>query len=198
MASQITRCESLWKTCYSNPDPYICEVASDFCSDAFDQPYSDSGLNYYDVSKPCSGELCYTIEDSIQKYLNRDDVRNAFGVDTEVKKFVSCSGAVGNAFNKIGDGLLPTTSFVKDLLEHDLRVLMYVGTYDWICNFVGNERFLLNLEWSGNYGYRHAATYQQKVWEGGEWWGFKNLVYARVHGAGHVSRNWHSSTRLSN
>lgn len=186
MAKQIPRCERLWNTCYTNPDPEICRVANSICSDAFDGPYTESGLNYYDVSKPCSGDLCYEIEDSIQTYLNREDVRKAFGVDREVKKFVSCSGSVGNAFDKIGDYNLPTTTFVRDLLENELRVLMYVGTYDWICNFVGNERFLLNLEWSGNYGYRHAATYDQKKWAGGEWWSFENLVYARVHGAGHV------------
>lgn len=61
---------------------------------------------------------------------------------------------------------------------------------DWICNFVGNERFLLALPWVGDYGYRYAATYAQQKWEGGEWWEFENLRYARVHGAGHVSHDY--------
>jgi len=65
-------------------------------------------------------------------------------------------------------------------------VLMYVGTYDWICNFVGNERFLDALEWDGAYGYRHASRYLQRKWIGGETWEFENLRYARVHGAGHM------------
>lgn len=38
----------------------------------------------------------------------------------------------------------------------------------------------------GDYGYRHAATYQQEKWAGGEWWEFENLRYVRVQAAGHM------------
>ena len=186
MASNIDRCEYLWGACYDYPDPYICDAAEGFCQEFLDEPYFLSGLNYYDISKPCDGPLCYKEVGAITKYLNREDVRDAFGVDKAVKRFDACSNAVGRDFHRAGDGNIPTTTYTTYLLNKGLRVLMYVGTYDWICNFVGNERFLLALPWVGDYGYRHAATYKQKEWAGGEWWEFENLRYARVQRAGHM------------
>ncbi|KAF2420190.1 peptidase S10, serine carboxypeptidase [Tothia fuscella] len=186
MASHIDRCEYLWTACYDYPDPLICRAANTYCGRNIDGPYFQTGLNYYDISKPCNGDLCYPEIDSITKYLNRQDVRDAFGVDKAVSRFDACSNSVGRDFNKVGDGNTPTTTFTTFLLNKGIKVLMYVGTYDWICNFVGNERFLLALPWIGDYGYRHAATYGQKQWEGGQWWEFENLRYIRVQGAGHM------------
>jgi cathepsin A (carboxypeptidase C) len=186
MASKIDRCEYLWTACYNYPDPLICRAADNFCGEYIERPFIHSGLNYYDISKPCVGELCYKEVGAITKYLNREDVRNAFGVAKEVKKFEACSDVVGRDFYRVGDGNTPTTTYTSYLLNKGLRVLMYVGTYDWICNFVGNERFLLALPWVGDYGYRYEATYGQKKWEGGDWWEFENLRYARVEGAGHM------------
>jgi cathepsin A (carboxypeptidase C) len=186
MAASIDRCEYLWTACYRYPDPHICDVASRYCNANIDGPYFQTGLNYYDISKPCNGGLCYEEVDWITKYLNRQDVRDAFGVDKAVKRFDACSNAVGRDFNRVGDGYTPTTTYTTFILNKGVKVLMYVGTYDWICNFVGNERFLLALPWVGDYGYRHAATFDQKEWEGGQWWEFENLRYVRVQAAGHM------------
>lgn len=72
------------------------------------------------------------------------------------------------------------------MLNSGLKVLIYVGTYDWICNFVGNERWLDALEWEGAFGYRFASRFEQRPWIGGVTWEFRNLRYARVEGAGHM------------
>lgn len=132
MESYINRCENLWKACYEYPDPLICDAAGGFCEKHLDEPYVRSGRNYYDISKPCVGDLCYPIEESITKYLNRADVRDAFGVDKAVGSFESCSESVFRDYNKLGDGNLPTTTFVTNLLDKGLRVLMYVGTCKYI------------------------------------------------------------------
>lgn len=42
------------------------------------------------------------------------------------------------------------------LLEHGVRVLNYVGTWDWICNFIGNEAWVNALEWTGQEGFQKA------------------------------------------
>lgn len=186
METTIDRCEYLWGACYEYPDPLICRAAEQFCAENIQRPFQKTGLNVYDISKPCYGDLCYKEVDAISTYLNRQDVRDAFGVDTAVKSFAACSSRVGEDFHRVGDGSTPTTTYATSLLNRGLRVLSYVGSYDWICNFVGNERFLLALPWIGDYGYRHAATYEQKKWAGGEWWEFGNLRYARIVGAGHM------------
>ena len=33
-------------------------------------------------------------------------------------------------------------------LEAGIRVLIYVGTEDWICNWMGNKRWVSSLAWS--------------------------------------------------
>ena len=107
MASNIDRCEYLWTACYEFPDPLICQAAESFCGEHIDLPYIKTGLNYYDMSKPCDGPLCYKEVGAITKYLNREDVRAAFGVDKAVKRFDACSNAVGRDFSRAGDGNHP-------------------------------------------------------------------------------------------
>jgi carboxypeptidase C (cathepsin A) len=140
MRKHIPRCEKLLRAAYEYDDTLIGDVAVQFCDEKFAEPYFESGLNYYDISKPCDGELCYPIENAITKYLNTQAIRDALGVPSSVHKFAACSNKVGRAYNEVRDGLYPTIGEVAFLLESGLRILMYVGTYDWICNFVGNER----------------------------------------------------------
>ena len=125
MASKIDRCEYLWTACYEYPDPLICDAAEGFCQDNLDGPYFATGLNFYDISKPCDGPLCYREVGAITKYLNRQDVRDAFGVDKAVKRFDACSRAVGRDFYRAGDGNIPTTTYTTYLLNKGLKVLMY-------------------------------------------------------------------------
>jgi len=62
MSRHIARCENLWKAAYEYKDKLIADVAGEFCDDKIQRPYAESGLNYYDVSKPCIGDLCYSGE----------------------------------------------------------------------------------------------------------------------------------------
>ncbi len=186
MAVAVGRCEYLTEACDAYPDPLICRAAAGFCSDELETPYAESGLNYYDVSKPCDGYLCYPIMDSVTKFLRTDAVREAFGVDKNAPKFEGCSNKVGREFEKVNDFIIDTRPFVASLLHSGIRVLIYVGTYDWICNFVGNERVFGSLEWKGLPGFRYQQENNKQVWSGGLWWESGLLRYARVNGAGHM------------
>ncbi|ORY83858.1 carboxypeptidase Y [Protomyces lactucae-debilis] len=186
METKVARCEYLLKAAETFPDSYIGGAAADFCDEAFMQPYVDANLNPYDVTKRCKGELCYEIEDAISTYLNKPEVRKAFGVSKHVKHFTGCSNKVFQGFYKSGDPYIASAPLVASILDSGLRVLNYVGTLDWICNFVGNERFLNALPWSGQAGYRHQAANNQTAWSGGLTWQYKNLVYTRIWGAGHM------------
>jgi len=37
---------------------------------------------------------------------------------------------------------------VSAQLEAGIKVLIYVGTEDWICNWMGNKRWVTSLAWS--------------------------------------------------
>lgn len=140
MADAVPRCEYLLKACTDYPDPLICNGAVDFCSTELDNPYFDSGLNYYDVSKPCDGPLCYPIMRSITTFLRLDRVRKAFGVNPETPQFEACSNKVGSDFRAVNDGLIDTRPFVTSLLHSDIRVMIYVGTFDWVCPVLSMTR----------------------------------------------------------
>ncbi|KAJ6538058.1 hypothetical protein B0H19DRAFT_1270428 [Mycena capillaripes] len=53
------------------------------------------------------------------------------------------------AFYAQMDSFHLTQDYVGGLLERGIRVLIYVGTYNYSCNWVGNERWTLALKWSG-------------------------------------------------
>lgn len=186
MSNAVGRCEYLLKACEDYPDPLICDAASDFCGDELETPYIRSGRNYYDVSKPCMGPLCYPIMKSITAFLRSNRVREAFGVNPDTPKFEACSNEVGRNFAKVNDGLIDTRPFVASLLHSDIRVLIYVGTYDWICNFVGNERVFGSLAWKGLADFRYQQENNKQVWSGGLWWESGPLRYVRINGAGHM------------
>lgn len=41
------------------------------------------------------------------------------------------------------------------------EVLIYVGNRDWGCNFIGNERFVKTLEWTGHDAFNAA---EDRAW----------------------------------
>jgi cathepsin A (carboxypeptidase C) len=127
----------------------------------------------------------------IATYLDIPSVRKMLGVDPSVTaNFSSCSLEVNAAFDNTQDMLHPTSEYVAALLERNVRVLIYVGTYDWICNWVGNERWTLALEWSGK---EEFVKLPLKDWQvGGKRAGrtrsAEGFTFATVDGAGHMVR----------
>lgn len=186
MSEAVGRCEYLLSACHAYPDPLICEASAEYCGEELDMPYVRSGRNYYDISKPCDGYLCYPIMNSVTKFLRTDKVRKAFGVDEAAPKFQGCSNKVGREFSKVNDYIIDTRPYITALLHSGIRVLIYVGTYDWICNFVGNERVFGSLKWNGMPDFRYQQENNKQVWSGGLWWESGLLRYVRIEGAGHM------------
>jgi len=79
-------------------------------------------------------------------------------------------------------------TYISGLLERGIHVLIYVGMYDWICNWVGNSQWVSEMEWGGK------AEYNSKNFS--EWTlddhaaGFTKssglLTFATVYAAGHM------------
>lgn len=95
---------------------------------------------------------------------------------------------VGLAFLANGDLLYTNQVYVSELLEHGVKVLIYAGTYDWVCNWVGNERWTLDMEWSGQEAFRNEALEEWYV-DGkaaGKFRKHGNLAFATIYDAGHL------------
>jgi len=192
MKKALPRCKKWTKNaCIDQYDEMNCKAASDFCSTEIAGPYFATGLNYYDISRPCGDpeSLCYPVTKVISRFLDRPGIRATLGVDPHVpEKFSSCSATVGAAFQAAGDGLHSTVDYVGALLARQVRVLNYVGTYDWICNWIGNEAWTLALEWHGQ---RDFAALPLREWHvdghvAGKTRGAHGLTFATVDAAGHM------------
>ncbi|KAF8234840.1 alpha/beta-hydrolase [Tricholoma matsutake] len=194
MKQTLERCKN-WAqdSCVNQFDAINCEAASTFCQTKLGVLYEDTGRNPYDISRQCDGKLeetlCYPVTKYIGAYLDKPSVRKMLGVDPSLTaNFSSCSDDVGYAFDRTLDMLHPTSEYVAALLERNVRVLIYVGTYDWICNWVGNERWTLALEWSGKEDFVNQSLRDWQV--GGKRAGrtrsAKGFTFATVDGAGHM------------
>ncbi|KAF8178575.1 Alpha/Beta hydrolase protein [Mycena galopus ATCC 62051] len=154
----------------------------DFCEGQLEGLFQWTGMTPYNISKECDGglseTLCYPVTRGgceifatvIASYLDRPEVRTLLRVDPS------------------GDH--STQHYVAALLERGIRVLIYVGTYDWICNWVGNEHWTLAMEWSGQ---SEFLQQELKLWgmnEGKSHIGLtqstKGLTFGTVEGAGHM------------
>lgn len=102
-------------------------------------------MQYYDIRKQCVGDLCYDFS-NMETFLNMKPVREALGVgDID---FVSCSSTVYEAM--LSDWMRNLEVGIPALLEDGIKVLVYAGEYDLICNWLGesllnNKRLMFHL-----------------------------------------------------
>jgi cathepsin A (carboxypeptidase C) len=107
--------------------------------------------------------LSLIVSDRIGEYLDLPEVRSLIGVDKHRGKFHSCDNGVGVDFSMSQDSTGMTWLYITALLERGVRVLSYVGTFDFICNHIGNEMWLEALEWTGKKAYNKAELTDWKV-----------------------------------
>ena len=89
-------------------------------------------LQYYDVRKKCEGSLCYDFS-NMEKFLGQNSVKEALGVGNI--DFVSCSTTVYTAM--LIDWMRNLEVGIPALLEDGIKLLVYAGEYDLICNWLG-------------------------------------------------------------
>ncbi|KAF7330037.1 Carboxypeptidase [Mycena kentingensis (nom. inval.)] len=197
----IPRCQKrLKESCMDTFDAVDCGEAANFCSTYLRGPYRKSQRNPYDISKPCDDELlqeslCYPVTAHIRNYLSLPSTRALLGVSPSVPvNFTSCADAVDTAFRAHLDNYIaPTQEYVAGLLERGVKVLIYVGTFDWTCNWVGNQRWTMALEWSGAEAFRKEELNEWCVsggLKGKERAGLvrsaNGLTFLTIDGAGHM------------
>lgn len=123
-------------------------------------------------------------------YLNLASTQNALGVDLNYTS--DSSSAVTFAFDSTGDFSFPT--FIEDLnqiLENGVRVALYYGDADYICNWFGGEAISLAVN------YTHSAEFAAAEYapfiigsatdpsEAGEVRQYGNFSFLRVYESGH-------------
>ncbi|KAK0205914.1 serine carboxypeptidase [Desarmillaria ectypa] len=195
MKQVLPRCQKWMKeSCIDQFDNINCAAAVNFCTNELSGPFSSTNKNPYDISVDCDGPieetLCYPVTKNISAYLDRPNVRTKLGVDPHFdgQNFSSVSWEVNSAFAESMDEYRQTQLYIAALLERKVRVLVYVGSYDYICNWVGNNAWTLALDWSGKETFVNEELREWFV--GGKKAGLtrssKGLTFATIDGAGHM------------
>ncbi|KAH7703224.1 Protein F41C3.5 [Aphelenchoides avenae] len=162
-------------------------------------------LNPYDIYRHCSvPQSLYTLQAPFLKmsekaytddatlcnphfgpYLNKLEVRKALHVPDHVGTWQEC--APRSALNYTGVYKDMSHRIVK-IIDNNVRVLLYYGDTDMMCNFVGGQKFADSLDFK--------RLSKKQAWNfDGFLAGFKteyekNLTYITVGGVGHMVPQW--------
>jgi len=177
-----------WPSCHSKitqcqADTNACDDAQSFCNNAMFAAYENTGMNPYDIRIPCAvAPLCYDFG-PVQHFLSNPDVMKKLGVTT---MWSACNFEVNGMFSN--DWMKNFQLQLPDMLNDGIRVLIYAGDRDFICNWIGNKAWTLAMPWAGHDDFNAAMDQPWNV--DGSPAGLlrtaKNFTFLQVFNAGHM------------
>jgi cathepsin A (carboxypeptidase C) len=185
MKAVVPKCVDLIKECNSGDsmvNNFACQTAFVVCNMGLISPYQMTGLNPYDIRKPCEvPPLCYDFS-HITKWLNLPSTRSALHVDKHSHRWESCNMGINLKFHT--DWMKDFSGYVADLLNAGIPALIYAGDVDFICNYLGNRGWTLTLPWQGSADFTAATDHD---WKGkGLARSAKGFTFLQVYDAGHM------------
>jgi carboxypeptidase D len=127
----------------------------------------------------------------VTPYLRRRDVIDALHIDKGKRTgWTECNGAVGSAFR--AKNSKPSIQLLPDLIA-EVPTVLFSGAEDLICNYIGTEELISNMEWNGGKGFEISpgtwAPRRDWVFEGesaGFWQEARNLTYVLFYNSSHM------------
>ena len=151
--------------------------------------------NMYDVrlkdSYPSCGMNWPPDLTSVTPYLRRKEVISALHINKDKHTgWTECSGAVGSNFK--AKESKPSIRLLPDLLK-EIPIVLFSGDQDLICNHLGTEQLIHNMEWNGGKGMEIApgtwAPRRDWTFEGepaGIYQEARNLTYVLFYNSSHM------------
>jgi len=121
---------------------------------------------------------------AMTKYLRRQDVIEAIHVTSTPHTWTECTSRVSSALS--GDSSKPSYTLFPDLLKK-IKITLFAGDKDLICNHVGIEMMIDNMTWDGVKGYSNGLVdwvVNGKV--SGVYQSERNLTYIRMTNGSHM------------
>jgi carboxypeptidase C (cathepsin A) len=179
-------CKFALELCDTLSWDFECILAVQFCQMTQFAPImmENFQMNVYDIRKECEGALCYSEFEVLDRYLNQPSVRKALGVGD--REWESCNMEVHSDF--MGDWGHNYDVVLPELLSAGVRVMIYVGDQDFICNWVGNRQWVDVLPWDGS---KRWAAAVEETWlvdgeEAGSVTAVDGFSFVKVAQAGHM------------
>ncbi|KAI1260881.1 Alpha/Beta hydrolase protein [Xylariaceae sp. FL1019] len=152
-------------------------------------------VNMYDVrltdTYPSCGMNWPSDLQYVTPYLRKSEVTSALHLNTNKNTgWTECNGAVGNAFDTKKSK--PSVTLLPEILK-ELPILLFSGGEDLICNHIGTESLISNLEWNGGKGFEISpgnwAPRRDWTVDGeaaGFWQEARNLTYVYFNESSHM------------
>ena len=164
-----------------------CLQATETCNLSQMMPFELTGLNVYDVREKCAiPPLCYNFT-NVDNFLAQPEVIQALGVQGH--NWQDCNRLVDLELIFAGDWMRNLADDVTTILESGVRVVVYSGEDDFICNWYGGFDWTMNLQWSGANQFRAAENTTWISTDGqpaGSSRTAQGLTFVRVFEAGHM------------
>ncbi|KZP29266.1 serine carboxypeptidase [Athelia psychrophila] len=188
LRSKVSTCQRLIQSCRDYNSKFTCVPAAMYCNSQLYGPIQQSGLNPYDARKTCDpkedGPLCYKQMGWVETWMNTPANKAVLGVNPD-RTFESCNMQINQAFMMQGDSMHDSSLLLPELIADGVRLLVYAGNADMMCNYIGNERWLEAMEHTFGAEFVAAPTEQWVTIESGKEAG--TVRSAGGHGAGNVT-----------
>ena len=127
----------------------------------------------------------------VTPYLRRQDVKDALNINKDkTTGWTECSGSVSSNFNTVNSR--PSIQILPEILK-TVPVLLFSGDQDLICNHLGTEELIHNMEWNGGKGFELSpgtwAPRRDWTFEGepaGIYQEARNLTYVLFYNSSHM------------
>ncbi len=128
---------------------------------------------------------------NVTPYLRRKDVTAALHINKAKQTgWTECGGAVGANFDALKSK--PTIHMLPDILKQ-VPIVLFSGDQDLICNHLGTEELIHNMEWNGGKGFELSpgtwAPRRDWTFEGepaGFYQEARNLTYILFYNSSHM------------
>ncbi|KAL0072887.1 prepro-carboxypeptidase Z [Phycomyces blakesleeanus] len=183
MANNYPECATLIQKCYDTGSDDDCFKATDYCLYELQYTFFYSGKSGYDVRLEEDIDITTT---NYFYFLDDSTVKANIGAKTD---YSQCAEVLSRNF----------APDVTDLLNSGVRVLIYAGDADYLCNWYGNKAWTDELPFKGSKKYQSKSLRPWKVngKEVGQVKSASNLSFIRVYDAGHMVPAYQPEAALS-
>ncbi|TMW66306.1 hypothetical protein Poli38472_004071 [Pythium oligandrum] len=167
---RLSTCLDLIQECKSSVG--ACVDATIYCQKHVGGVLRTAGRNPFDIRKECNQTAAADCYDSsaITSFLNSERVQTYLGIQTAVTPtWKHCNLQVAMDFAYSGDFMRDYDSYMTQLLTNtDVRVLVYAGDADIVCNWSGNYAWTKSLDWPHHDEYNAASEVTFRTLDGKE------------------------------
>ncbi|KAF4675045.1 hypothetical protein FOL47_008356 [Perkinsus chesapeaki] len=153
MLKALRRLLSDMQSCLDNKDrKKLCKKASDDSLSDMLQPIRRKNIDLFDLRLQCTEPApgCQ-YRKNFAVYFNSREVQQYLKVKT---KWILSNTKVFDAF--ISDFPVDYSPHLAMLLNEGLRVMIYAGDQDYMCNWIGSRDMASDIPWSGRDGFSKA------------------------------------------